>query len=140
MTSKAPLITEMVRDGPMTLGAAQRLAAALPEDQKSRNISGCYKVRCASCPGCVAGCAVPLQCGGCVWTPASFYLLDLLIGMCFCNCADERNPGSFSCTDMKGNTYTLVKVDERGSLAWFSDNDACSKGDDLRAGLFCEKC
>ena len=98
----------------------------------------CPKQGCC-CPGRCVGVACPLQCGDCVWTPASFCGLDLCIGMCFCNCADSEHPGSYSCTDLKANTYRMVLVDQEArTYAWFSENEFASKGDDLGVTLYCE--
>ena len=125
-----PSFQEMVRErGPVDLQEARRYAASLPSHQQG--IGGCYKVRCTCCPGCVAGYACPVQCGGCVWTPACFYM-DLCIGLCFCNCADPTSPGAYTCTDLKGIQYDLVKVDgESGTLAYYSAKSTPS--------LYCEK-
>lgn len=140
VTTTAPDFQEMVREfGPITLGEARRYAATLPPEQQGLTNCVCYKVRFACCPGCVAGCACPINCCCCVWTPASLYLLDFLTGLFFCVCSEGS--GQYSCSDMKGNSYHLFKVDgETGTLAWFSDNEACSKGDNLKVSVYCERC
>ena len=142
-SSAAPSVEEMARErsSALTLGEARQYAQLLPAHTRESNISGCYKVRSPSCPGCCLGCAFPLECCGCAWTPASLWGLDIGIGLCFCNCRSADYPGGFTCTDMKANTYSLVKVNgEKGTLAWFSDNEACGKGDMAGVSCYCEKC
>lgn len=77
-------------------------------------------------PACAGSCcefvgyACPTPCCGCLWTPIIIpYAPCMWIpGLFFCNCA--RGPGSYSCTDLKGNVMSLVKVDaEQRTLAYF---------------------
>ena len=137
----APSFEEMVREcGPITLGEARSYAASLPPEQQGVGCCVCYKIKCRSCPGCVAGCVCPINLGCCVWTPMSLYLLDALTGLFFCVCSGA-SPGEYSCADMKGNAYHVFKVDsDKGTLGWFSQNEACSKGDNLEVGCYWERC
>mmetsp|Transcript_10332 Transcript_10332/g.26447 ORF Transcript_10332/g.26447 Transcript_10332/m.26447 type:complete len:161 (-) Transcript_10332:139-621(-) len=136
---------ELVRDRqPITLGSAYQYMATL--DPEQNRIGGCYKLRCAkhnrTCSGRCIGYACPMKCCcGCLWTPAFFFLADCLIGLCFCASKSKTFPGTYSCVDGKGNFYATVPVDdEAGTLAWFSENQACgSKGRDLEVACYCEK-
>jgi hypothetical protein len=54
-----------------------------------------------------------------------------------CACTSTDNPGTYTCCDLKGNTYNLVNVLEGGKWAFFSENVAMtSKGDDLEVGCY----
>ena len=144
-TAGVKSFTEMVdAREKITLGAAKQHAASLPEEQR-RADCGCFKVRCIQCcgPNCVAGVSCFVPCGCCLWTPSCYYGLDLLIGMLMgCNCPEGSNTGTYSCTDLKGNKFSLVKVDgDKGVYAWFSENEwATSHGDTLENAVYCEKC
>lgn len=134
-----------VRDRqPITYGEAKSYVAGLPEEDQNKSITGCYKVFCPKDSKCCAdrrvGCTCVAECCGCVWTPTcSWCLLDVIVGMCFCNC--KKAPGLWNCVDNKGTFYGLVKVDaERGSLAWFSESQVVgSKGDEQNAQCYCMK-
>ena len=49
---------------------------------------------------------------------------------------DSSTPGAWTCTDMKGVSYFLVPVDEKGSLAFFSGFEV---KDSQNAGCYCSK-
>jgi hypothetical protein len=131
----APGFIEMVRaHGPITLGTARAYAAGLPAAQQSHSCCACRKCVCPSNGCCCKGkcAALSLNCGigGCLWY-ACF----------FCVCKDSAHPGAYSCSDMKGNTYNMVKVDaEKDTWALFSENVALSpsKGDNLAVQCYCE--
>ena len=74
-----------------------------------------------------------------MYTPAFFCFADMLIGLFFCNCKDEEYPGSHSCVDLKGESFSLVKVNaESGTYGWFTENKVLSdRGDDLQVRLYC---
>ena len=63
----------------------------------------------------------------CGWSAAT-----LIAGVA---CADGDTPGAWTCTDLKGITYDLVPVDDRGTLAFFSTNAAT----DMRNSCYCKK-
>jgi len=107
----APPMVEMVRERkPIRLGDAKKYAQSIPKDQRG-GFCGCFVVRCTSCPGIPFWCTCPCVCGGCLWY--QWFL-------CACT-ADESEPAAYSCTDLKGIEYYLVKADaERGTLACFS--------------------
>ena len=127
------------------LGEARAYAATLPHD--TTHPSGCHRVYCRQgaccCPNRCVGYARPMRCSccpccsQCLWTPACFGC-DLGIGLCFCVQSDA-SPGTYSCTDLKGNFYALVRVDEkRGTLAWFSDNVVLKDNmDDTTVSCYC---
>lgn len=136
---------ERVRAGHrVTLGAAKKYAATL-EPEAQAGFTGCYSITCPQEASCCAGRCLgwycPIECcGGCLWTPSWFCFADILIGLCFANCLGPE-PGMASCSDLKGNYYALVKVDgERGTLAWFNENQVLSnKGDQLENTCYCFK-
>jgi hypothetical protein len=121
----APKFLEMVREHSkdVTLGEAKAFAATLPKD-KQGCFSGCYTVRSPSCPGVPLYFACPLNVGCCLW-----------YNWFFCACP-SGDAGAYSCTDNKGITYYLVKVDDKGTLGWFSDT---SPKDDLKVSCYCDK-
>ena len=94
--------------GYITLGQAQQYAGELPAD-KFYNACGCYTCYSPSCPSCCLGTSCFINFGVC-----------LLYNPFMCACPDDRLPGSWSCTDLKGQNYRLVPVDEDGTLGWFS--------------------
>ena len=129
-TGGAPTFEEMVREkASITLGDAKRYAAALAPE-KRRCACGCYACRSPSCPTCC--CLGPPSC-----------LLNL--GCCLmynpflCACPDGDTPGAWTCTDMKGIMYFLVPVDEKGTLAWFSEHALQGQGDALKVNCYCTK-
>ena len=131
----APAFLDMVRaHEPITLGAARAYAAGLPPAQQKHPCCACRKCVCPTnsccCKGKCAGLSFNCAIGGCLWYS------------CFlCACTDSVHPGAYSCSDMKGNTYHVVKVDaEKGTWAYFSENTAlaASKGDNLQVQCFCE--
>ena len=56
-----------------------------------------------------------------------------------CACPDGDTPGGWTCTDMKGIMYFLVPVDEKGTLAFFSEHALQGHGDTLEASCYCTK-
>ena len=132
----APAFLTMVRDhGPITLGEARKYAAALPPNKQKHPCCACYKCVCPTQDGvCCKGQCVSLSCnmalGGCLWYS------------CFlCACIDSAHPGSYSCSDMKGNDYNLVKVDaDKGTWAFFSQNAVvgANNGDNQKVKCYCE--
>lgn len=128
--------------GKISYGEAKAYASSLQQ----KSVCGCYKITVAKGAACCGGrcvgytCPIPC-CGGCVWTPGFFCFLDALIGLCFCTCKDAQPDNAYSCTDMKGNFYALVRVDdEKGTLAWFSENRSLGgKGDSMTNTCFCVK-
>ena len=123
---KAPSFDEMVREhAAVTLGEAKQYAAALPAE-KRRAACGCYTCYAPSCPGCCWGLSCLVNfCGGC-----------LVYNPFMCACPDSSTPGAWTCTDMKGITYFLVPVDEKGSLAFFSGFEA---KDSQKTSCYCSK-
>jgi len=124
----APAFQEMVRSRePVTLGEAKRYAMTLDESQDG--FCGCYQVRHTSCPGCPLGVCPVLALGGCIWIPT----------FCICTCKDAHpQHGASSCVDLKGNHFSLYKVDaEKGTLAFFAENECVGdKGDDAKAACY----
>ena len=125
-----PSFVEMVRDsGPITLGDARMFARNLPSNQQKHPCCACYKVRCPTNGYCCKGKCVGVSChlafGTFLW-----YCWPWMGA-----CTDTHNPGTYSCSDMKGNTYNVVKVmeGERGKWAFFSENNLAMdpQGDDL---------
>ena len=60
-----------------------------------------------------------------------------------CACPDSSTPGAWTCKshwveiiDLKGASYFLVPVDEKGSLAFFSGFEV---KDSQNAGCYCSK-
>ena len=136
VTAKTPpSFASMVRDnGPITLGAARAYARKLPANQQKHPCCACYRVRCPTNGCCCKGKCVGLSChltlGSCLW-----YCWPWM-----CACTDTDNPGTYSCSDLKGNTYNLVNVLEGKKWALFTENVfMTSKGDDLEAGCYCEE-
>ena len=132
-SSAPPSFVDMVRDGErVTLGDAWAYAASLPKPKQKHPCCACYKATCpkgvACCPGSCVWCSCNMNCCGCVWY--SCWL---------CACEDAEHPGSYSCTDLKSNYYSLVKVDEeRGTWAFFNTNTLVSQvGPDMRANCYC---
>ena len=132
-TAPAPAFLNMVRaHESITLGDARAYAAALPVDRQSHPCCACRKCVCPTSASCCKGKCAALSCnlatGACLW-----------YGCFFCVCKD--GPGSYSCTDLKGNAYNMVKVDaERDTWALFSENAhlGASKGDKLAVQCYCE--
>ena len=92
-----------------------------------------HKVRCPTngccCKGKCVGVSCHLTLGSCLW-----YCWPWM-----CACTDTDNPGTYSCSDLKGN-YNLVNVLEGKKWALFTENVfMTSKGDDLEAGCYCEE-
>jgi hypothetical protein len=131
-----PTFDTMVRENsPITLGAARAYAQKLPSDQQKHPCCACYKVRSPTNSCCCKDRCVGLSChlklGNCLWYCWPW--------MCACN--DKREPSIYSCSDLKGNTYKIVKVSgsRRGKWACFTENAlASSKGDDLEVGCYFE--
>ena len=130
----APSFEKMVRDnGPITLGEAKQFARTLPAEQQNHKCCACKKVVCSTghscCPGSCVCCTTNVRFGKCLW-----------YGQWFCACKSNANPGTFSCTDLKGNIYNLVKVDgEKDKWAWFTENEYTKvQGDDLKVSCYCE--
>ena len=117
--AEPPGFLDMVRvHGPITLGAARAYARKLDPAQQRHPCCACYKCVCPSngccCPGACVGLSCNVAFGGCLW---------------------------YSCSDLKGNEYNVVKVDaEKGTWAFFSENRAVGtyKGDNLQVGCYCE--
>ena len=106
---KAPSFDEMVRECKgVTLGEAKQYAAALPAE-KRRTACGCYTCSAPACAACCFPTCLVNFCGGC-----------LMYNPFMCACPDSGTPGAWTCTDMKGITYFLVPVDEKGSLGCWS--------------------
>lgn len=129
-----PHFEEMVRrDGPITLGDAKAYMGSLSTDQKKHPCCGCYTVRCPAssscCPGSCVGVTCNSSCGDYLWYCCFF-------GACYNN-----DTGMYSCTDLKGNDYVMVKVDkENEKWAWFSENTLVNrKGDEREVSCFCVK-
>ena len=127
------------RSKELTLGQARAFAATLSEDKK--RMTGCHQVRR---PGSdrFLGWFCPTQCGCCVWTPTLFCFapFDLLIGLMFCNCTSAHHPNTYYCVDMKGNSFSVVPVDEQGTLAYFTENETFGgKGDSLPVTCYCAR-
>jgi len=124
----APTFLEMVRDRePVTLGEAKQYALTLGESEDG--FCGCYAVRHTSCPGCPIGFTPVCVLGTCLWIPQLFV----------CTCKDEYPPhGASSCVDLKGNHFSLYKVDaDHGTLALFAENEcAGDKGDSAKAQCY----
>ena len=130
----APSFEQMVRaNGPITLGEAKQYATQLPLEQQKHPCCACYKVTCPTNGCCCKGGCVGLSCnlllGGCLW-----------YGCWFCACNSANNRGIFTCTDLKGNTYNVVKVDgQKAKWACFGENEyAKTKGDQLPVTCYCE--
>lgn len=122
---KAPSFDQMVRErAAVTLGEAKQYAAALPAD-KRRAACGCYTCYTPACPGCCVVTCLVNFCGGC-----------LMYNPFMCACPDSSTPGAWTCTDMKGVSYFLVPVDEKGSLAFFSGFEV---NDSQNVGCYCSK-
>mmetsp|Transcript_52974 Transcript_52974/g.147037 ORF Transcript_52974/g.147037 Transcript_52974/m.147037 type:complete len:162 (-) Transcript_52974:58-543(-) len=129
------------RSKAVTLGAAKAYVSTLPVDQAS-SVSGCYKVYNPSCEACpFVGYSCPTPCCGCLWTPIIIPYAPCvwIVGLFLCTC--KAGPGSYSCTDLKGNKSSLVKMDaERGTLGYFGENEYVStSGDGLAVGCYCTK-
>lgn len=127
----APTFDTMVRDhGSITLGEAKQYAQELPPE-KRRTACGCYVCYLASSPSCAShfcGCCPVINfCGGC-----------LLYNPFMCACPDSI-PGTWTCTDMKGIKYSLVPVDGKGTLAFFSEHESHGHGDALKVSCYCNK-
>ena len=126
--SGAPTFEQLVREkAPVTLGDARAYAADLPPE-KRRCACGCYACRSPSCPTCCSGATCLLNFGGC-----------LMYNPFMCACPDGDTPGGWTCTDMKGIMYFLVPVDEKGTLAFFSEHALQGHGDTLEASCYCTK-
>ena len=131
-----PDFKEMVRNfEPIRLGDAKEFASNLTPDQQKHPCCACFKIYCTSvskcCPKKCCSLSCNILCPCCLW-----YCIPWL-----CACKDTKNPGEFSCTDLKGNRYELVKVDaEYETWAFFSENIYLNpKGSDLKASLYCKK-
>ena len=121
----------MVREnGPITLGDAKMYAGNLAADQQKHPCCRCYRVRCPTNSSCCPGSCVCLTCNlslfDCIWYSCFF-------GVCY------KGNGEYSCLDLKGNRYTLVKVDS-GNERWglFTENviyDA--QGDAREVSCYC---
>ena len=127
-----PGFTEMVRTaGPITLGDARKYASSLPADKKKMSCCACKKVRCSTegccCKGGCVALSCNLLCGRCLW-----------YGCWYCACK-HGDDGEYNCTDLKGNFYVLVPVNESGTLACFTENThISSKGEELKVQCYCE--
>lgn len=121
----APAMVEMVRERKqIRLGDAKRYAHSIPKDQRG-GFCGCFMVRSPHCPGIPLGCTCPCVCGRCLWY--EWFL---------CACKSDE-PAAYSCTDLKGISYYLVKADaEKGTLACFSGMNLT---DAKTNGCFCER-
>jgi len=128
----APDFEEMLRErGPITLGDARTKFQKLSEEEQKAPCCGCYCVKtpkgidcCSNFPlGPSFNCAI----GGCMW---------YCCFMAVCKAAD----GTYNCGDLKGNQYTLVKV-EKNTWAWFSQNEVLQRdeGEDLKVGCYFER-
>ena len=124
----APTFETMVREhGKIPLGDANKYAEALASE-KQRTACGCYVCYSPSCPSCCLGVSCLLNlCGGC-----------LMYNPFLCACPGTI-PGTWTCTDMKGIVYFLVPVDEKGTLAWFSEHSLQGQGDALTPNCYCSK-
>lgn len=118
----------------ITLGEAKAYAAGLSPVQHRFGACKCFSMKCPVgaryCAGKLVGWTCPINwCGSCICTPC-------LVCMC---APDAAVPGVWSCVDLKGNFYALVKVDvERDTWAWFSENQAFgTKGDNLGVCCYC---
>lgn len=123
----------MVRDnGMITLRAAKQFAATLSPEQQKHKCCACKQAVCPTGAACCKGSCIMLSpellCGDCLW-----------YGCWFCVCKDKANPGTYSCTDMKGNRYNMAKVDgKQDKWACFSENEyVTAKGDDLKVYCYC---
>ena len=124
----APTFETMVREnGSITLGEAKQFAQALPAE-KQKTFCGLYTIVSPQCPGICICLSCPINLCCCV---AYFPFL--------CACPADT-PGTWSCTDMKGITYNLVPVDEKGTMAFFSEQEMIQgHGDALKVGCYCRK-
>jgi len=124
----APTFDAIVRDhGYITLGEGKAYASAIA-DEKRRTACGCYTCYSPACPGLCLGYSCLLNfCGGC-----------LMYNPFLCACPDEI-PGTWTCTDMKGIVYFLVPVDEKGTLAFYSEHAMQESGDSLKVSCYCNK-
>lgn len=131
-----PDFKEMVRNfEPIRLGDAKEFASSLSPGEQKHPLCACFKVHCTSTSRCCAkkcfGLSCNIRCPCCLW-----YCIPWLGA-----CKDTKNPGRFSCIDLKGNRYELVKVDaENQTWAFFNDNVYLNpKGNDLKASLYCKR-
>ena len=111
----------MVRERkPITLAQAKANARQMSEFERKLPCCGCYNVQRPSNAECCAGnrCwyVVNVNFFGCV----TYCCTALCWPLCVCS-DDENNPGLYTCTDLKGIKYDIMKVNaEQGTLAWWS--------------------
>ena len=130
-------VLELIQShGPITLGAAKRLAASLPPEQQKLGMPcGCRNIICSTESSCCPGKS---PCGPC---PCPIHYV--LCGGCLCYgippipfCACYESAGVYSCTDMKGIYYGVVALGD-GKFGWWSDHNS-NVNDGLKVTCFLE--
>jgi hypothetical protein len=123
---------QMVRDRqPITLEQAKGNA----RNMNNRSIGcGCFSVQRPSNAECCTG-------NKCCYTMTVPCICCIAYAPCMCVCSDEDNtPGLYTCTDLKGVKYDLMKVDEeKGTLACWNYHPLTSQkaGDQHEVSCYC---
>lgn len=138
---EALAFTEAVREKkPVTLAQAKVYNRSMRPEDRVLPCCACYNVHHPSnanyycCTGNSCLYSLNITCFGCLFGCLT-YCCSPACWLCVCS-DNENNPGLYTCTGDKGVSYNIMKVDaERGTLAWWSYNDA--KGDENENTCYC---